>query len=130
MKEPNTRSPYAPPAPEPEPPSSLDQVFARAAQAIERDRAESAKRGPLARALYAATAIVAVVAAAVLTYGAFTYYDAPIRETPNGFVSKHGTSYSREHYESYLLWTKGVWTAFAVTFVTAFAASLADKRGH
>jgi hypothetical protein len=131
MREHDNRSPYAPPAAEPaEAPTTIGQIFANAAQAIERDRAEAAKRGPLARSLYAAAAIVAVVAAAIFVYGAVTFYDGPIRETPNGFVSKHGTSYSREHYELYLLWTKGVWTAFAATFLTAFAASVADKRGR
>ena len=129
MKDHDNRRPYAPPEPAPPTPAGLfGDMRARVADAVEKERAEAATRGPLARALHTATLLAGLVAVAILFYGAYTFYDGPIRETPNGYAGKHGTPYPREHYELYQLWVKVVLGAFATVFATAFAATLASRR--
>lgn len=131
MPEHDDRSPYGPPegAP-PQIPTSLGEVRALVERLSAEDRARAAARGPVARGLYAACAVVAVLAAAALLYGALTFPDAPIRWTPAGYAGKTGTPHAAEHYELYRLWVKAAVTAFALALLTGFGGLLAERRGR
>jgi hypothetical protein len=75
-----------------------------------------------------------VIAALILAFGAFKWPDAPIRQTPGGFVGKTGLAHTLEDYELFKLWEKSLFVsiplAFAVNIITAVAKRKRKKESH
>lgn len=112
MSGPRDESPYAPPKVPPREPQGD----------------EARARGPLARALFAATFVAGIFAAGSLVYGMVKFSDGPIRATPSGYTNKSGAPRTREDYELYETWQRAVWISFGVTFLVGFSAAAADSR--
>ena len=127
--------PYRPPA---EPPARREGIFGEArglfdqrvgeAQRLDAEqRASTPPRGPIGKALAGAAIIAGVIAAGTLLYGAYNFLDAPLRQTPAGFVNKAGQPTSHERYEAFKLWEKGVVVTFVIAFAAAFATAAEEK---
>jgi len=71
-----------------------------------------------------------VVTMLTLAFGAFTWPDAPIRQTANGFGGRTGAPYTREDYELFNLWKKSLLVIAPIAFIVNFGAALARKRQH
>ncbi|HYP26016.1 MAG TPA: hypothetical protein VE262_04790 [Blastocatellia bacterium] len=104
-----------------------DQMVGEVTRLAERDREEARRRGPMAKALFAACFLAGVLAALTCIYGVATFRDAPIRQTGSGYAGKHGAPHTREHYEKFKLWEKCMAVTFGLTFLTGFGAVAADR---
>lgn len=121
--------------PQPEQAGLFDEaraIYRRYADFAAKDKArlemeESAKPAWL-KALHIIGIIAVIIAAIILLYGAFSWPDAPIRQTPNGFAGKTGLPHTREDYELFKLWEKSLLIAFPVAFIVNFAAIFIAKR--
>ena len=69
-----------------------------------------------------------IIAAMILAFGAFKWPDAPIRQTPGGFVGKTGIAHTLEDYEFFELWQKSLFVSFPLAFVVNFIAVLANRK--
>lgn len=106
-----------------------EQMSGEVRRLAELDRKAAQHRGPATKALFAACFIAVALAVVTLVYGFITFPDAPIRESANGYVGKHGAPHTREHYERFMLWEKSLLASFGLAFVTGFSAVAAEKLG-
>ena len=105
----------------------FDQLVGEAQRREAERQASVLPRGPIGKVLAAATVLSGLLAAGTLLYGISTFLDAPIRETPSGYVGKTGKHYSREHFEAFELWKQATLGTFAVTFAAGFAMVLEER---
>src|SRR5688500_8342286 len=105
----------------------FDQMVGEAQRMDAEQRAKAPPRGPVGKVLGGAAVIAGVIAAGTLLYGFYSFPDAPIRQTPSGYAGKAGTPRTREDFEAFKVWEKGVIAAFVITFATAFASVAADR---
>lgn len=78
--------------------------------------------------LTVAGVLIIIIAALILAFGAVKWPDAPIRQTPNGFVGKTGLTHTREDYELFKLWEKSLLISFPLAFIVNIAAAVVAKR--
>jgi hypothetical protein len=105
----------------------VDQLLTEAQRREAEQRASIPPRGPVGKALVFATVVAAAMAAGTMLYGAYNFLDAPIRETPTGYVNKAGKPYPREHYEAFKLWEKTFIATFCVAFAVAAAMAVEEQ---
>lgn len=106
----------------------LETMMAEATRRSKRESDAARSRGPAARVLLALTIVAAVLAAATLVYGIFTFPDAPIRETASGYTGKGGTARTQGDFERFVAWKTAMLTIVPSAFVLAFAFAVADAR--
>lgn len=105
----------------------FEELVDKAHRADLEQRAKTPPRGPVGKALAGAAVIAGVIAAGTLLYGAYNFLDAPIRETPTGYVNKAGQPFPRERYEAFKLWEKTFIATFCVAFAVAGATVVEEK---
>jgi hypothetical protein len=108
--------------------SLYNQLVGEATRLAEQDRARAKRRGPVAKTLLAIAVVSGLFGAVTFFYGVYRFPDGPLRETPGGYVSKHGHPRTREDYEMFKLWEKVVWATFGFTFLTGFSPVAAGAR--
>ena len=69
-----------------------------------------------------------VIAVVIMAFGAFKWPDAPIRQTPGGFVGKTGTAHTREDYQLFKLWEKALFVSFPLAFAVNAIAVVANRK--
>lgn len=130
------KEPYSPSsAPDPERPGLFDEARAmytryadHAARSIAQSHESARTRPAWVRVLTFVGVVLVIIAGLIMAYGAFKWPDAPIRQTPSGFVGKTGLAHTREDYELFELWKSGLLVAFPLAFVVNIGAAIAAKR--
>ena len=72
--------------------------------------------------------ILIVIVVLIMIFGIFKWPDAPIRQTPGGFVGKTGGAHTREDYELFKLWEKSLLVSVPLAFAVNFIAALAKRK--
>lgn len=131
MNRDDDRLPYLTPPRQPEPsePSPIEQIFDAATEAARRS-ARKPPSGPVARILGGLTIVAGLVAAATLVYGIVMFPDAPIRETPKGFVGKTGAPHTAADHEGFQQWLTALFIIFPTAFALGFAYAAASSLGR
>lgn len=91
---------------------------------VQSERRPEAAVGAVGQALRWLTLVAALAAAVVFFWGAYSFPDAPIRESPSGYTGKHGASHSRDEYLNFTLWERGVFVAFGVALALGVAVAI------
>jgi hypothetical protein len=104
----------------------FERIVGEATRRIEAERQEARSRSPLARLLLSLTIAASLLAAATLFYGAYRFPDAPIRQTADGYRSKHGQIRTQADFEAFRAWERAMFVVFPSAFGLGFAFSIAD----
>ena len=122
-------------APDTERPGIFDEARALytqyaeyAARSVAQSHEAARTRPAWVKALIFVGVVLVIAAALSLAYGAFKWPDAPIRQTPSGFVGKTGLAHTREDYELFELWIRWLMVVFPLTFIVNAGAAIAAKR--
>jgi hypothetical protein len=111
----------------------VEELIDKAQRGELEQRAKVPPRGPVGKALVFAMIVAATMAAGTLFYGAYNFLDAPLRQTPTGYVNKAKQPVARERYEAFKLWEKTLIVSFCVAFATAGVMVVEEsvrKRRH
>jgi hypothetical protein len=74
-----------------------------------------------------------LLAAATGLYGVYSFLDAPIKKTENGYRGKGGKIHTQEEFEAFILWKQVMFIVFPSVFVLAFAYGITEsmqRRKH
>lgn len=127
-------APYGAPTSEPRhEPESVREVFDRALEyarvEAERERLDAAERTGIFWKLLTAVQIGSIlVAVAVGGYGIFMIDEPPIRQTRAGYVSKSGRPRTREDFERYRMWERGMFVTVPGAIAINFAGMYLKDR--
>ncbi|HVG22085.1 MAG TPA: hypothetical protein VNI02_23825 [Blastocatellia bacterium] len=124
-------------APQPSRPTLIDEARAlytryvnQAVQDINQSHSANDRAKPLwLKAINVIGVVAVALTVGLLIYGIFTWTDAPIRQTPTGYVGKTGIAHAREEYERFKQWEKSLLVVAPFAFiVNIIAAVIADRR--
>jgi hypothetical protein len=101
-----------------------DRMSAEARRQAEAER--RANRGPLVKILQGLMITAALAAAVTFFYGIYTFPDAPLRQTTEGYANKQGKPRTKEDFEKFKFWEKAFVISFSSVFAFGFAFGITD----
>ena len=124
------------PAPDPARPGLVDEVRALytrqadyAARTIALSQEEGVNTEPAwLRVVNFIGVSLIIIAALTMLLGALRWPDAPIRQTPSGFIGKTGLAHTGEDYELFKVWERWLLVAFPLAFIVNIGAALVTRR--